>query len=153
MESAIYGGRVDNVFDMQVMVSYLKLFFDDTVLGDGARASKRLGPLRVPSSTSYRVGERSWRSIHFKYLQLYICFYFAQDFVESIEQLPEFDKPAYFGLPENIDRSSQRMLSSGVITQLRILKRPDVKSAKFDKDVWARELGPILNLWKKLNQV
>ena len=73
--------------------------------------------------------------------------------MESIEQLPEFDKPAYFGLPENIDRSSQRMLSSGVITQLRILKRPDVKSAKFDKDVWARELGPILNLWKKLNQV
>lgn len=55
MESAIYGGRVDNVFDMQVMVSYLKLFFDDGVLGDSTRASKRLGPLRVPSSSSYRV--------------------------------------------------------------------------------------------------
>ena len=73
--------------------------------------------------------------------------------MESIEQLPEFDKPAYFGLPENIDRSSQRMNSSAVITQLRVLKRPDAKSAKFDKDVWAHELGPLLNLWKKLNQV
>ena len=77
----------------------------------------------------------------------------VQDFLESIEQLPEFDKPAYFGLPENIDRSSQRMNSSAVITQLRVLKRPDAKSAKFDKDVWAHELGPLLNLWKKLNQV
>ena len=45
------------------------------------------------------------------------------------------------------------MQSSAVITQLRVLKRPDAKSAKFDKDVWAHELGPLLNLWKKLNQV
>lgn len=76
-----------------------------------------------------------------------------QDYLEVIEGLPEFDKPSYFGLPENIDRSSQRMFSSSVITQLRILKRPDAKSAKFDKEIWARELGPVLNLWKKLNSV
>ena len=55
MEFAIYGGRVDNVFDMQVMVSYLRSFFDDSVLGEGARGSKKLGPLRVPASTSFRV--------------------------------------------------------------------------------------------------
>ena len=71
----------------------------------------------------------------------------------AIEALPESDKPSYFGLPENIERSSQRMLSALVISSLRILKRPDVKASKFDKDVWAAELGPILNLWKKLNSV
>ncbi len=76
-----------------------------------------------------------------------------QDFTDSIEALPEFDKPSYFGLPENIERSSQRMISSSVISQLRILKRADVKVSKFDKDVWASELGPVLNLWKKINQV
>ena len=76
-----------------------------------------------------------------------------QEFVEAIEALPEFDKPSYFGLPENIERSSQRIISSSVIASLRILKRADVKASKFDKDLWANELGPILNVWKKLNQV
>jgi len=76
-----------------------------------------------------------------------------QSFVDAIESLPEFDKPSYFGLPENIERSSQRMISQNVIGQLRVLKRANVKATKFDKDVWAGELGPVLNLWKKLNQV
>ena len=73
--------------------------------------------------------------------------------MDAIEALPDTDKPSYFGLPENIERSSQRMISNGVIGQLRIVKRADVKASKFDKDVWATELGPILNLWKKLNTV
>ena len=55
MEFAIYGGRVDNNTDVQVMVSYLHQYFDDNVLGEGGRGSRKLGPLRVPSSTSYRV--------------------------------------------------------------------------------------------------
>ena len=63
MEFAIYGGRVDNVFDVQVMVSYLKSFFDDSVLGDGARGSKRLGPLRVPASSSFRVRVTCWATL------------------------------------------------------------------------------------------
>ena len=71
----------------------------------------------------------------------------------AVEDLPEFDKPLYFGLPENIERSAQRSISASIIGQLRVVKRADVKAAKFDKDVWATELGPILNLWKKLNQV
>ena len=73
--------------------------------------------------------------------------------MDTIEGLPEFDKPSYFGLPENIERSSQKIISTAVISQLKILKRADVKASKFDKDVWANELGPVLNLWKKLNQV
>lgn len=76
-----------------------------------------------------------------------------QDFIDAIEKLPEADSPAYFGLPENIDRSSQRMASSNVITQLKILKRADTRAAKFDREVWAAELNPILTLWKKLNTV
>ena len=51
-EYAIYGGRVDNPFDMRVMVSYLQQFFDANVIGRGSRT---LGPLNVPSSTSHRV--------------------------------------------------------------------------------------------------
>ena len=40
-----------------------------------------------------------------------------------------------------------------MISQLKVLQRADTKANKFDKEVWANELGPVLNLWKKLNQV
>ncbi|XP_041357041.1 cytoplasmic dynein 2 heavy chain 1-like isoform X2 [Gigantopelta aegis] len=126
-ENAIYGGRVDNPFDVRVLVTYLKQFFDASVLSPQGK-NKRLGPLHLPTSTNYR------------------------DFTEVIESLPEFDKPSFFGLPENIERSTQRIISSQVILQLRILQRSDIKASKFDKEVWANQLSPILNLWKKLNQ-
>ncbi|XP_052794024.1 cytoplasmic dynein 2 heavy chain 1-like isoform X3 [Mya arenaria] len=125
-ELAIYGGRVDNPFDTSVMVAYLEQFFDQSVLAQGAK-NKRLGPLRLPSSTNFR------------------------DYCDVIQDLPEFDKPSYFGLPENIERSAQRIVSSQVILQLKVLQRADVKASKFDKEVWANELGPVLNMWKKLN--
>uniref|UniRef100_A0A1I8GH67 Dynein cytoplasmic 2 heavy chain 1 n=1 Tax=Macrostomum lignano TaxID=282301 RepID=A0A1I8GH67_9PLAT len=124
-ENAIYGGRVDNVFDLRVLKSYLHQCFDPNNLTKGNR---RLGPIKVPGTTNHR------------------------EFVDAVATLPEFDNPSYFGLPENIDRSSQRILSSQVIGQLRVLQRVDVKGVKFDKDLWAQELSPILNLWKKLNQ-
>ena len=54
-EQAIYGGRVDNIYDLNVMVSYLSQFFDPSNLSQGAK-NKRLGPMRLPSSTNYRVG-------------------------------------------------------------------------------------------------
>jgi dynein heavy chain 2 len=37
-----------------------------------------------------------------------------QDYRAVIEKLPEDDKPSFFGLPANIARSSQRMISSQV---------------------------------------
>ena len=79
--------------------------------------------------------------------------FLLQDYIAAIEKLPDYDQPSYFGLPENIEQSSQKMISSHVIGQLRTLMRSDIKASKFDKDVWASELGPILNMWKKLNQV
>ncbi|KAK7096855.1 hypothetical protein V1264_003902 [Littorina saxatilis] len=125
-EFAIYGGRVDNPFDMRVLNSYLRQFFEPGVINAQGK-NKRLGPLRMPTSTNIR------------------------DYQEVIASLPEFDKPAYFGLPENIERSAQRIISAQVISQLRILQRADVKASRFDKEVWATELSPVLNLWKKLN--
>ncbi|XP_064610087.1 cytoplasmic dynein 2 heavy chain 1-like isoform X3 [Liolophura sinensis] len=125
-EYAIYGGRVDNPFDIQVMASYLRQFFNHAVLSPHGK-NKKVGPIKLPNSTSHR------------------------DYVEAIESLPEFDKPSYFGLPENIERSAQRFISSNVISQLRVLMRVDSKENKFDKDIWAKALGPILNLWKKIN--
>ena len=40
-----------------------------------------------------------------------------------------------------------------VISQLKVLMRSNLEAHKFDKEKWSTELSPILNLWKKLNQV
>ncbi len=57
-ESATYGGRVDNTFDMSIMMSYLQQFFQAQVLSEQSRGNKKLGPLRLPASSSYRVGHQ-----------------------------------------------------------------------------------------------
>uniref|UniRef100_A0A673BPT3 Dynein cytoplasmic 2 heavy chain 1 n=1 Tax=Sphaeramia orbicularis TaxID=375764 RepID=A0A673BPT3_9TELE len=74
------------------------------------------------------------------------------DYRSVIENLPEDDRPAFFGLPANIERSSQRIVSSQVISQLRVLSRSVATGSKFDRELWSNGLSPILNLWKKLNQ-
>ena len=40
-----------------------------------------------------------------------------------------------------------------IINSLKVLQRTDVEVQKFDKDKWNALLSPLLNLWKKLNQV
>ena len=40
-----------------------------------------------------------------------------------------------------------------MIAQLRLLQRVEGTAGKFNHESWEKELVPILNLWKKLNQV
>ena len=56
-ENAIYGGRVDNPFDMRVLRSYLAQYFNKDVLsGGGARRPKKLAAgVAMPTSAYYRV--------------------------------------------------------------------------------------------------
>jgi len=132
-ENAIYGGRIDNTFDAKVLLSYLLQYFEQAVFpGQGgsrsARAKKVIPNVTLPTSCHHR------------------------DYVEIINSLPDDDKPSFFGLPANIERSSQRIISSQVISQLKVLMRSNLEASKFDKEKWSTELSPILNLWKKLNQ-
>lgn len=46
-------------------------------------------------------------------------FFLLQDYISLIKGLPEEDDPSYFGLPSNIERSWQRIVSSQVIGQLK----------------------------------
>lgn len=71
-----------------------------------------------------------------------------------IESLPETDIPKFFGLPPNIDRSSQIVISNQVIGQLKILKRSNIKlGGKFDKDTVKSQFKPIWKLWEALKKV
>ncbi|VDP79028.1 unnamed protein product [Echinostoma caproni] len=120
---AIYGGRMDNSFDAQVLQSYLHQMFSDQTVH-----SLRLGPLQLPGTTELR------------------------DYTLLIDSLSDYDLPSHFNLPANIDRSAQRNAANRVIAQLRLLSRSVGYANGFDKTLWSQELGPILVLWKKLNQ-
>jgi len=69
-----------------------------------------------------------------------------------INSLPDIDAPSLFGLPMNIGRSIEQINSGLIIDQLKVLMRSSNISAKFDRALWQRELGPVLTLWKHLNQ-
>ena len=66
--------------------------------------------------------------------------------------MPGIDKPAYFGLPANIERSWQAHASQAAVGELRKLARLDTRVTRFEKELWSQELTPVLNFWKKLNQ-
>jgi len=136
MENAVYGGRVDNMFDMRVLQTYLRQCFDDKTIPGQAGAPRR--------------GGRKWEGLPFGTIPVSTR---IQDFQSVVSSLPETDRPSFFGLPANIERSSQRTISSRVISQLKVVTRRGDVEGKFDQEAWAAELSPLLNLWKKLNQV
>uniref|UniRef100_A0A3Q2VKF8 Cytoplasmic dynein 2 heavy chain 1 n=1 Tax=Haplochromis burtoni TaxID=8153 RepID=A0A3Q2VKF8_HAPBU len=135
LENAIYGGRIDNPSDLRILRSYLEQFFSTHLL-----------------SSSHSAGQRKSRGVFFPPQISLPNSCAILDYRRVIENLPEDDRPAFFGLPANIARSSQRIVSSQVISQLRILSRSVATGSKFDRELWSNGLSPILNLWKKLNQ-
>ena len=119
---------MDNVYDLRILASYLHSYFTSSVLGGASRGRAPLGPLELPASSS------------------------LQEYTDLVTRLPEEDKPAFFGLPDNIERSHQRNVSSKVLGQLKQLRLSAEVAARFDRERWTAELSPVLALWKKLNQ-
>ncbi|CAF93625.1 unnamed protein product, partial [Tetraodon nigroviridis] len=136
LESAIYGGHIDNPFDLRILRSYLEQFFNAQLLSSASATQRR------------SKGETSCFTPLISLPNSFILL----DYRGIIENLPEDDRPAFFGLPANIERSSQRIVSSQVISQLRVLSRSVATGLKFDRELWSNGLSPILHLWKKINQ-
>ncbi|ROT63097.1 putative cytoplasmic dynein 2 heavy chain 1-like isoform X1 [Penaeus vannamei] len=128
-ENAIYGGRIDNIWDIRVLNAYLRIFFNNDVVGGRKPSADQLvKSLALPTTVNY------------------------QDYTSLIRNLSDDDDPSYFGLPANIERSWQRIVSSQVISQLKVLMRSPELAGRFDREKWHTQLSPVLNLWKKLNQ-
>ena len=69
----------------------------------------------------------------------------------AIDQMAKTDDPRDLGLPANIGKTAQRAAAEGIVTQLRALQRI-ASSNQGDRNLWTKQLSPILALWKKLNQ-
>jgi dynein heavy chain 2 len=135
MELAIYGSRVDNEFDSRLVKEYLALFFKSDILDGLARKSGGLEipPFAIPASTN------------------------MPDFRSRVEQLPDLDNPASFGMAPNADRSLQRINSTRVIAMLRQLASAagageGQASAAVDVKAWKEQLSPLWKMWENVNK-
>jgi len=122
LDMAVYGGRIDNEFDSQVLKTYLLQYFSPETLS----RRKLPGGFKLPDSNSLR------------------------DYLQLIGSLPEQDSHDLFGLPANIGRSVQRYNSLNVIRQLKQLSAASEDSLKFDREEWSAKLGPLWNLWQTM---
>jgi len=57
---------------------------------------------------------------------------YTQDYQSVVSSLPETDHPYFFDLPANIERSSQRTISSRFISQLKVVTRRGDVEGKFE---------------------
>jgi dynein heavy chain 2 len=122
----IYGGRIDSVFDFRVLTSYLEQYFNSNIMGGKVRFGEGIS---LPTS------------VH------------IEDHMRIVSQLPDFDQPAAFGLPANIARSAERANSTGIIDQLKILRRSSQVGDRFNRQIWLRELtqgSSVLMIWMQL---
>lgn len=74
LNNAIYGGRMDNVFDVRVLDTFLDQIFNDNVL-----RNRQLGSFTLPGTTNVKVGsflkknsvDNCFNFIHLGLLYLY----------------------------------------------------------------------------------
>ena len=125
LETAIYGGRIDNELDLRVLRAYLEQYYNEEIFVQNKKVANFIS---LPDSRSIR------------------------DFLGLINKLPENDSPALFGLPINIDRSVQRFNTNMVIEGMKRLQAGSSGNIKFDREKWSEILSPLIKLWKSLNK-
>ncbi|PNH01646.1 Cytoplasmic dynein 2 heavy chain 1, partial [Tetrabaena socialis] len=128
LDDAIYGGRLDNTFDSQLLLTFLRRLFNaDTVGAAGGKVRPLPGSKVVVPTTSHRA-----------------------DYVSIISALPEVDTPGLFCMPDNIDRTAQQVNSARVIAQLKAMSLRADAAGGFNRQQWQAQLGPLLRLWDQL---
>ncbi|KXZ45909.1 DHC7 protein [Gonium pectorale] len=128
LDDAIYGGRLDNPFDMQVLQTFMRrLFNSETIGAAGGKVRPLPGSKVVVPTTNHRA-----------------------DYVSIISALPDVDTPGLFCMPDNIDRTAQQVNSTRVISQLKAMSLRADAAGGFNRAQWQAQLGPLLRLWDQL---
>ncbi|KAK0416096.1 hypothetical protein QR680_012296 [Steinernema hermaphroditum] len=136
MDQVIYGGRIDNVFDVEVLRAYLRKNFNTTVITGQSTHSELVRGITVPTASS------------------------VEDMLTFVsENIPSDDPPSFFDLPANIRFAWEITESEMTLRHLRSLlvaSRAASLKAQADpshsKQAWIDGIGPIVTLWKRLNQ-
>ena len=127
LAQAIYGGRVDNPYDVRVLNAYLRRYFCQQAVS--GRPMPGTG-LLLPTSTNHR------------------------DYLELIASMPDADTPALFSLSPNVQRTVVQANADSVRSRLRELRSASLLASTagsgFSRERWAVSLGPIMRQWESL---
>ena len=126
MVNYVYGGRIDNPFDLRVLDVYLAKYFNSDMLSGRGELAQNL---RCPSPSQN-----------------------VADYIEWIDRLDDSDSPSLFGLPSNIEKSVQRAVSALTVQKLLALGRSTLRSTKFDRSSWRSALQPLFDLWSRVTE-
>ncbi|KAK3283536.1 hypothetical protein CYMTET_8768 [Cymbomonas tetramitiformis] len=129
MQNAIYGGRVDNPFDVLTLRTYLEQFFNSEVTGAGGSRTKA-----IPGTKTIMLPSTAHHA----------------DYLSIVQSLPEMDDPLVFSMPANANRAVQEMNSARVLAQIKQMAASADAGAGFNREKWTRQLSPILKLWERL---
>uniref|UniRef100_A0A158PNV8 Cytoplasmic dynein 2 heavy chain 1 (inferred by orthology to a C. elegans protein) n=1 Tax=Anisakis simplex TaxID=6269 RepID=A0A158PNV8_ANISI len=126
MQNVIYGGRIDNPFDENVLNGYLLSYFNSSMISTTSHEIAK--NIKIPASNR------------------------LDDYIATIEKsIPTEDTPALFGLPDNIRTSWEVIESEATIRQIRNLQIGGGIDSLLDRATLQNLLNPILNIWKRLN--
>jgi dynein heavy chain 2 len=124
LDNAIYGGRIDNIFDQRILRTCLRAYFNPDCLATSPLPNTSI---KIPATT-----------VHAEYMQV------------ILKQVPETETPALFGLPPNIERVIQQSNSTRITSQLKTMATAEVSKAGWDKERMSQQLQPLLQLWNTL---
>lgn len=128
LDNAIYGGRIDNVFDQRILRTCLASYYSDAHTSGGGSQARALPNTKIVVPAT---------NVHASFLKL-------------INELPDVDVPSLFGLPPNIERVVQQANSARITSQLKTMATAEVASGGWDRDVMAQQMQPLLLLWASL---
>ncbi|EPY31055.1 dynein heavy chain 2, cytosolic [Strigomonas culicis] len=126
MLNCIYGGRLDNPFDEDVLVMLLETYFTPQILFEGSRPL--YSSFSVPMTNDH-----------------------GAIVAEVRDKLPDVDPPALFHLPDNSNRAVQESIAAALTEDLRVMVTRLGASGAGDStptEGWKTLLAPVLELWK-----
>ena len=136
LDNAIYGGRIDNVFDQRILQTCLRTYYKAENVPMGGRGVRPLPNTKGagPKGDAVMVPDSHQHS----------------EFVALINQLPEVDQPALFGLPPNVERVVQQANSNRITNQLKTMATAHVAEGGWVRERLQGQLQPLLQLWQTL---
>ena len=155
LENAIYGGRMDNSFDVRLLCTYLRYCSvtptANTTPTTQTLLQRRKAQPREQTPAAHCKGRVDSCNVQptgnvTPTIPIATHHLFPQEYLDVIQQLPEIDYPATFGLPANADRTVQREKVRVVMNNLHKL-REVVDVSKMSKSEWEERLTPITQKW------
>lgn len=126
-ENVAFGGRINNLRDLNVLQKYLQEFFTNDALS--SRWTPLDGKVVIPTSTQW------------------------SDYLNALAKFPSHDDPDVFKLSKKSNISRQIDYGLEILKELRISHYGVGDDSQLNHQQLERQIKPILALWRKLAQV